>query len=551
MIDYHEKETIERQIETTLPCQSLQTTEQLLDTFEVQSTADLIVSLYKNKVCSDPTALSVVVAFQFPDSLLSYSSAVVEHLYAHIGKNIQCKVDLVVLADTTFGSCCVDTVAAEHACVDLIVHYGPSCLSRPASTFPVLVVLEKAPIDIPATVAYFISQFSLDLLQPVLVMYDLAYHHAAQHLAQALAAAGFIHLIWPHIETVYNMPKLDTNDIQHKPSVFKSDLAKYGDACIRETQGQKYILPEGVQIQDVTMFYIGDESLNLTNLMMTHSMCKQVIAYNPVLNTGSVQSGSANKLLMRRYFMVQKAKDADVIGIVVGTLGLASYLPVIENLKRLVLASGKKPYMLALGKPSPAKLGNFLEIDVFVLVACPQNALLETRDFLRPVVTPYELCIALDRNAEWDVSKYQLDLVTVDHQLSDTIHRIAERQMTRTNLDNGDGLDDSDDDQPHFSLVTGAYKQRKQYVSIVCSTDDEPTQGDSSALMARSRDNVISKYTSTSAAAEYLNNRTFQGLEAMVGQTTISDVQDGRRGIARGYINPNVEAKNDDSLDKS
>lgn len=29
-----------------------------------------------------------------------------------------------------------------------------------------------------------------------------------------------------------------------------------------------------------------------------------------------------NKMLMKRYFLVQKAKDADTIGIVVGTLGV-------------------------------------------------------------------------------------------------------------------------------------------------------------------------------------------------------------------------------------
>lgn len=35
-----------------------------------------------------------------------------------------------ILADTSYGSCCVDEVAAQHANCDIIVHYGFSCLSR-------------------------------------------------------------------------------------------------------------------------------------------------------------------------------------------------------------------------------------------------------------------------------------------------------------------------------------------------------------------------------------------------------------------------------------
>ena len=34
-----------------------------------------------------------------------------------------------VLADTTFGSCCVDEVAAAHHAADAIVHFGRACMS--------------------------------------------------------------------------------------------------------------------------------------------------------------------------------------------------------------------------------------------------------------------------------------------------------------------------------------------------------------------------------------------------------------------------------------
>ena len=38
-------------------------------------------------------------------------------------------VSLFVMADTAYGSCCVDEVGASHVGADCVVHYGHTCLS--------------------------------------------------------------------------------------------------------------------------------------------------------------------------------------------------------------------------------------------------------------------------------------------------------------------------------------------------------------------------------------------------------------------------------------
>ena len=43
-----------------------------------------------------------------------------------------------------------------------------------------------------------------------------------------------------------------------------------------------------------------------------------------------------------------------------------------------------------MGKPNPAKLANFPEIGVYVLVACAQTALIDSRDYYQPVLTVFE-----------------------------------------------------------------------------------------------------------------------------------------------------------------
>lgn len=102
-------------------------------------------------------------------------------------------------------------------------------------------------------------------------------------------------------------------------------------------------------------------------------------SYNPTIKVSRLESFRTNKLLMRRYAIIQQAKDADIFGILVGTLGVASYLPLISHIRKLLAQSQKKSYTISVGKLNPAKLANFMEIECFVLVACPENSLVESK----------------------------------------------------------------------------------------------------------------------------------------------------------------------------
>ena len=59
-------------------------------------------------------------------------------------------------------------------------------------------------------------------------------------------------------------------------------------------------------------------------------------------------------------------------------------------------------YTFVVGKLNPNKLANFPEIDCYVIIACPEMSLLENaRDFYRPVITPFELEVALNSARSW------------------------------------------------------------------------------------------------------------------------------------------------------
>jgi diphthamide biosynthesis protein 2 len=65
------------------------------------------------------------VALQFPDELIPHSIPITEAL-----KDNTQGVRFSILADTSYGSCCVDEIAAQHDNADLVIHYGMACLTQ-------------------------------------------------------------------------------------------------------------------------------------------------------------------------------------------------------------------------------------------------------------------------------------------------------------------------------------------------------------------------------------------------------------------------------------
>lgn len=62
---------------------------------------------------------------------------------------------------------------------------------------------------------------------------------------------------------------------------------------------------------------------------------------------------------------------------------------------------GKKSYTIVVGKLNTAKLANFMEVDIFVLVGCPENTLVDSTQYYKPIITPYEMELACNTQRYW------------------------------------------------------------------------------------------------------------------------------------------------------
>ena len=154
-------------------------------------------------------------------------------------------------------------------------------------------------------------------------------------------------------------------------------------------------------------------------------------------------------------------------------------MPTLDYLRKLLRKHQKKAYTVAVGKLTPAKLGNFLEIECWVLVACTENSLVEAhKEFLRPIVTPWELEVALGEKQWMPAEKdggYTLDFGKVLRDSEKKAYsKVAEQDEAYSGLEG----EASDPEGPVFSTVTGTYRYRRTYGGKSGIKGDIITQSD-------------------------------------------------------------------------
>uniref|UniRef100_A0A665WRL8 2-(3-amino-3-carboxypropyl)histidine synthase subunit 2 n=1 Tax=Echeneis naucrates TaxID=173247 RepID=A0A665WRL8_ECHNA len=405
-----------------------------------------------------------------------------------------------ILGDTSYGSCCVDEVAAEHVGAECIVHYGRACLS-PSKRLPLMYVFESRPVDVSKCASTFRDLYP-DTQSHVVILYDVNYVHAISDLA-ALLSSDYPNLIAS--ELVIKGEQC----CSHGQSEKQHDDTEQDDKQIICQFGRQFSLKNGLCITDYSMFFVGQEGATLRNFMMTWNRCA-FCSFDPSTMTGRTELVRINCALMKRYYAIERAKDANVVGILVGTLGVADYLTIIQQLKETIRRAGKKSYMFAMGKLNVPKLANFLEIDIFVLIACPENSLLDSSEFYKPVVTPFEMDMACNNNREWS-----------EEYVTDFRHLLPGGQNHVPLADQQEGEEETD-----VSLITGALRSRNLLAS-------EPTEFPySSSVVLRNQTLTVAN---TNSAASFLAERSWHGLEQKLGETPVVKAVEGRRGIAIAY----------------
>ncbi|KAI1736062.1 putative diphthamide synthesis protein-domain-containing protein [Xylaria scruposa] len=492
------------------------------------------------------------VALQFPDAMLADAPWVVGALSRELEKlgdsdgNIVAegtgdaqqkqkkRKRLYILADTSYSACCVDEIAAEHADADAVVHYGRACLS-PTARLPVLHVFTSQELDHDAVAGLFAREFS-EKETKVIIMADVMFQQHVAPICALLKAQGYAHVV--------------ATDIIHDPS---STIPNRSVLSLDPVSAGKH----DYDLHDYHLFHISTPptSLLLTLSSRLASLRIYPTPSSPYTATASLPDPSATpSILRRRYALVLRLTTASIIGILVNTLSVKNYMSTISTLREQIAAAGKKSYTIVVGKLNAAKLANFAEIDGWVVVGCWESGLVDQDGLFKPVITPFELGLALQSDesriwtGEWWGGIEGVKSETNPVAASAEPQEEAEEEIPE---DVEGGVDDEESEPPVFDLRTGKLvsNSRPMRVSIRSSPstangtqsngNTTATRADGSAIVKRGAGEIALVNGVASPGAEFLRSkRTWQGLGSDFNpgeDETSTVVEEGRSGVARGY----------------
>lgn len=463
--------------------------------------------------------------------------------------------ELFILADTSYGACCVDEVAAEHVNADVAVHYGRSCLS-PTSRLPVIYVFTQSPLDLDACIATFKETYP-ETDSKIIIAADVTYSSHIEPLCTRLLNEGYT--------TIFG------TSVVHNPS---SPLPNRTIPSSVETDPST--------LTDWQLFHIADPP---TSLLLTLSSRVAAIHIYPTSTITSSQptttststpkpllSQSTAMILRRRYALLTSLTTVPIFGILINTLSVKNYLPIISHLQSQIAAAGKKSYLFVVGKLNAAKVANFSEVGGWVVVGCWESSLVDSRDFWRPVITPFELglCLRGDESRVWTgawEADYQriLDQVGTEEEdgnvaMNGEDNASEETKEGQQDQQQEEDLSDEESAPPEFDLRTGRYVSHSRPMQSQTSTSTStPTSNGPSSTSTSSTTTASSKSLTKrlpthlttingviSPGAEFLKaGRSWTGLgsDFTVGYEEDGEeggastaIEEGRRGVARGYV---------------
>ncbi|KAI1638331.1 putative diphthamide synthesis protein-domain-containing protein [Biscogniauxia mediterranea] len=501
------------------------------------------------------------IALQFPDAMLPDAPWVVDALGKELGRlsekeNTPSQVQgqrLYILADTSYSACCVDEIAAEHADADAVVHYGRACLS-PTARLPVLHVFTRQKLDYDAVVEAFEKEFQDKADNKVIVMADVMFQEHVGPVCELLRTKGYTHVV--------------ATEIAHDPSgTIPNRKLLPLDSSLENKAAER----EG--LHDHHLFHISTPPTSLLLTLSSRLASLRIYATpsSPYTTASELPDPSATpSMLRRRYALVIRLATASIIGILVNTLSVKNYMSTISKLREQIATAGKKSYTIVVGKLNTAKLANFAEVDGWVVVGCWESGLVEQDGLWKPVITPFELGLALQGEetrvwtGEWwagiEGAKSE-----DNHESGDAKAETKEEEPVLVPDDGDDvagGVDDEESEPPEFDLRTGKLVSHSRPMRVaIRSAGANGAQSNGSDDAARSTPRTLSSPAASaivkraagevalvngvvSPGAQFLRSqRTWQGLgsdfntaeedEEVEESSTL--VEEGRSGIARGY----------------
>lgn len=330
------------------------------------------------------------VALQMPEGLLMYATCIGDLLMKFCPASLE---SVSVLGDVTYGACCVDDIGAKALGADLLVHYGHSCLvPLTTSVLPVLYVFVEIRID----VVHLVECFCKTCIPGtrVHVMGTIQFRPGVAAAAKLL-----------------NERERPATIPQAKPlspgEVLGCTAPSGLGSCDCSNNSQNNNSDE--QLAEHVILFIADGRFHLEAAMIANPNLR-AFRYDPYAKVLTEERYETEKMKSLRQVAIAKvcAPSIKKFGIILGTLGRQGNPSILKTIKFLLTKHGKQSFVLLLSEIMPQKLSSFSNtVDAWVQIACPRLSVDWGHFFTKPLLTPYELHVALGEESFRDV--YPMD----------------------------------------------------------------------------------------------------------------------------------------------
>jgi len=311
------------------------------------------------------------VALQFPEGLLMYSCVIADILRSFAGVNV------LILGDVTYGACCIDDFTAHKLGAHLLVHYGHSCLVPVSVTkMKIMYVFVEIFFDPKHLIACINAAFPKETRLAIMgtIQFISIVHQAAAELS-----ATFANCTIPQAKPLSAGETLGCT----------SPVISNADVLVFVADGRFHL--EAAMIQNPTL---------------------SAFRYDPYSKILTAEGYDIERMKSVRLDAITRAKGAATFGLVLGTLGRQGNPPIFERIRKILHARGKRVIPFLMSELNPTKLALISAVEVWVQVACPRLSIDWSGGFDKPILTPYDLEVAMEETAFLDVypmSYYSLD----------------------------------------------------------------------------------------------------------------------------------------------
>jgi 2-(3-amino-3-carboxypropyl)histidine synthase len=304
------------------------------------------------------------VLLQMPEGLKQYGFKLAKLIEEETG------VEVILSGDPCYGACDLALTPEKMIVADLLVHVGHA----------------EIPGEFPeAAVLYVEAQADLSIDEPLLKAIQMIKEERVIGLASNIT----------HIKQIDRARQILEKNGKEVLIGRPSGWLKYPGQVLGCDYGSLRAIAEKV---DAILVLSGGDFHALGIPLATG---RRTIVVDPYQNEATDMTEPCRKLLRKRWINISRFKEAKRIGVIMGLKSSQMNLALARRIRELLEQSGYSAILLCTTEVIPATLESFTDLEAFVEIACPRISTDDQERYLRPILNPEEVMVALGKKS-WE-----------------------------------------------------------------------------------------------------------------------------------------------------